>query len=217
MVKKVIWTVLVLVALFGIVQAMRARGAGERAEANAQPLFVPVVMTPSIQMAGGQVMLVKATNLSEDTPVNFRVMYFNDQGAVPETYEDFMQVRPGVTVARMHTPKAARLTVDAVTVSAPEPVRVMVAPIPGDQTPNAMRRVLVNVQLLHVKAAAAGSEATLEPPTIVPLSHCRFEPRGFVPYTGGRWYWNCALGMDPVDEMWRSASQADREAGTKPY
>jgi hypothetical protein len=45
------------------------------------------------------------------------------------------------------------------------------------------------------------------PPTVVPLERCNFEPRGFVPCTGGRWYWNCAPRMFPIAERWRQAGQ----------
>ena len=68
------------------------------------------------------------------------------------------------------------------------------------------RNVVATVQLMRVETDAKGA-TSLAPPIVVPLSHCNFEPRGFVPYTGGRWYWNCAPDMYPLDEMWRTPGQ----------
>jgi hypothetical protein len=59
--------------------------------------------------------------------------------------------------------------------------------------------MVANVQIMRVQPAAGNAASpSLDLPIIVPLEHCRFEPRGFVPYTGGRWVWNCAPEMDPI-------------------
>ena len=66
---------------------------------------------------------------------------------------------------------------------------------------------------IAVKAAgraANGAPGTLDTPIMVPLEHCNFEPRGFVPYTGGRWYWNCAPDIYQMDEKWRMPGQNRR-------
>jgi hypothetical protein len=82
-------------------------------------------------------------------------------------------------------------------VEVPEAVRAIFAPFPGDD-PGAIRKVVANVQIMRLQPAAANAAPALDPPIIVPLEHCRFEPRGFVPYIGGRWIWNCAPEMDPI-------------------
>lgn len=212
MVKRIVIALVVLVVVGGVVGAVRARGANDRAEADARPLFVPVVVTPSIQPVTGQVVLFKATNVSEN-PVSFRLMLFNDREAVPESYKDFKNVPAGGSVTYVHEPKPTQLTLGSTTVTAPEPVRATFAPVPGGETPNAIRRIIANVQLMRIQPPTGDAAATLEASTIVPLSHCNFEPRGFVPYTGGRWYWNCAPQMEPIDEKWRAGSQTDR----RPY
>jgi hypothetical protein len=91
-------------------------------------------------------------------------------------------------------------------VDAPESVRAIFAPLPGDE-PGAIRRVVANVQIMRIQQGAGGAAPVLEAPIIVPLEHCNFEPRGFVPYTGGRWYWNCAPDMFPLEERWREPGQ----------
>jgi hypothetical protein len=154
----------------------------------------------------GQVLLYKATNVSERAG-NLRLMLFNDQEGVPGTYKDFMKIPPGHTVSHVHEPPTTQLTLGASTVDAPQAVRAVFAPLPGDD-PNATRRIVANVQIMRVQRAADAS-LSLDPPIVVPSQHCNFEPRGFVPYTGGRWYWNCAPQMYPLDERWRRGGQAN--------
>jgi hypothetical protein len=203
-VRKVLLALLVLIVLAGGVYSVRARSFNERAEADAVPLFVPVIVTPSVQLATGQVLLYKVTNLSE-TPDSFRLMIFNDREGVPGFYKDFNKVRAGNTVSYEYKPPEARLTLGDASIEAPEAVRAVVAPVPGDD-PGAVRRLVANVQIMRIQKRADGS-AFLDPPTVVPLERCNFEPRGFVPYTGGRWYWNCAPQMFPIAERWRQAGQ----------
>jgi hypothetical protein len=207
--KKPLLVLLVLIVLGGLVYAVRARGAVARAEADAEPLFVPVIVTPSIQLAHGQVLLYKATNMSEGT-ANFRLMLFNDREGVPGIYKDFTRIPAGNTVSYVYEPPTRQLTLGEATVEAPEAVRATFAPIPAGD-PGAIRRIVANVQIMRIQAGPNGS-STLEPPIVVPLEHCNFEPRGFVPYTGGRWYWNCAPQMYPIDEQWRKGGQANSGA-----
>jgi hypothetical protein len=203
MVKGVLLALLILIVIVGA-YAVWARGFNERAEAAAIPLFVPVIVTPSIQLTNGQMILYKATNLSEN-PDSFRLMLYNDREGVPGFYKDFNRIRAGNTVSYVYEPPESKVTLGTTTVEAPEAVRAVFAPVPGDD-PGAVRRIVANVQIMRVQKTANGP-ASLDPPIVVPVEHCNFEPRGFVPYTGGRWYWNCAPEMFPIAESWRQAGQ----------
>jgi hypothetical protein len=205
-VRKTLTTLIVLIVILGLAYVVRARGAAERAEAAAEPLFVPVLVTPSVQLVNGQMLLYKATNVSERAG-SMRLMLFNDhEGGVPGTYEDFTNIPPGNTVSYLYEPPKSQLTLGATQIDVPEAVRAIFAPLPGDD-PGAIRRIVANVQIMRIVTAAEDASPSLEPPIMVPLEHCNFEPRGFVPYTGGRWYWNCAPQMYPFDERWRSGGQ----------
>jgi hypothetical protein len=201
---KILFPLLVLIVIAVAAYTVWARGFNERAEADALPLFVPVVVTPSIQLVNGQVLLYKATNVSE-TPDSFRLMLFNDREGVPGFYKDFNRIPAGNTVSYVYEPPEGQLTLGVTTVEAPEAVRAIFAPLPGDD-PGAVRRIVANVQIMRIQKSASGS-VSLDPPIVVPLERCNFEPRGFVPYTGGRWYWNCAPQMFPIAERWRRAGQ----------
>lgn len=203
--RRILTVLLVLVLIVGVVYVVRARGLNERAEGDARPLFVPVIVTPSVQPVNGQVLLYKATNVSE-SPVNVRLMIFNDREGVPGTYKDFTKIPAGNTVSYVYEPPKGQLTLGATTVEAPEAVRAVFAPLPADD-PGAIRRVVANVQIMRIQPAGPNGSPSLDSPIVVPLEHCNFEPRGFVPYTGGRWYWNCAPQMYPLDERWRTAGQ----------
>jgi hypothetical protein len=203
-VRRTLILIVVLVVIGGAAYAVRARGAVARAEADAEPLFVPVIVTPSVQLASGQVLLYKATNVSEATG-NIRLMLFNDREGVPGTYKDFTKIPAGHTISYVYEPPKSQLTLGAATVEAPEAVRAVFAPLPGDD-PGAVRRIVANAQIMRVQPGPNGSQV-LDAPTVVPLEHCTFEPRGFVPYTGGRWYWNCAPQMYPINERWRQGGQ----------
>jgi hypothetical protein len=85
-------------------------------------------------------------------------------------------------------------------VTAPAAVHATFAPIPGGD-PGVIRRFVANVQIMRVQNS--GGTPTLDPPIPVALSHCNFEPRGFAPYTGARFDWNCAPDMYPVAAQWR--------------
>jgi hypothetical protein len=202
----------VLVVVIGIVYMVRLRGANDRAENNARPFFVPVIVMPSVQLASGQQLLYKATNVWEETN-SFRLMLFNDREGVPTTYKDFPNIRPGTTVSYVYEPPMTQLTVGATKVEAPEAVRAVFAPMPAGD-PGAIRRIVANVQVVRVQPAAnANALPALDPLTIVPLEHCNFEPRGFVPYSGLQWYWNCAPQMFPIEERWRQTGLSPGERG----
>lgn len=177
-----------------------ARGLEERIEADSVALFVPVVVTPSLQLASGQVLLYKATNVLEAAPTKFRLMLFTDDNGVPFFHKDFT-VEPGTSVSHVYEPPMSQVTLGTSIVQAPQPVRAVFAPVPADD-PGAIRRIVANVQIMRVQPGS--NPPSLEPPIFVPLERCRFEPRGFVPYTGGRWFWNCAPEMSPIAEQWRS-------------
>ena len=127
---------------------------------------------------------------------SLRLMLFNDADAVPALLQDFPIIPRGITVSYVYDPPKGKLTLGETTVAAPGAVRATFAPMPGDD-PGAMRRFVANVQIMRLQTS--GGTPTLDPPIPVTLEHCNFEPRGFVPYTGARWYWNCAPEMYPVD------------------
>lgn len=202
--KPVIMLIVALVVLIGAYVAW-ARGFDERTEADAMPLFVPAIMTPSVQLVHGQLLLYKATNVS-DYPVQFRLMLFNDREEVPGTYKDFLAVPAGHTVSYVYEPPLGRITLGTTTIDVPEAVRATFAPIPGDD-PGMVRRIIASAQIMRVQTN--GNAATVvDPPILVPMTHCNFEPRGFVPYTGGKWMWNCAPQMFPLAARWRPAGQS---------
>jgi hypothetical protein len=207
-VRRALIALVVLAIVYGLYSAVRAGSAAERVEADAKPLFVPITVTGSVQPVNGQVVLYRATNMHEN-PMNFRLSIYTDTESVPGVHKDFMKVPGGHTVSYVHEPPKSELTLGSATVEVPAAVRATFGPVPGDD-PGAIRKLIVQVQLMRVQAGANGAPATLADPIMVPLSHCNFEPRGFVPYTGGRWYWNCAPDIYPMDEMWRQPGQARR-------
>ena len=206
MVRKIAIALVVLALVLGLAYVVRAHGAQARAEADAEPLFVPVIVTPSLQLTTGQVLLYKATNVSENT-ANFRLMLFNDKQGVPAIYKDFTRIPAGNTVSYVYEPPKGMLKLGETTVEAPDAVRATFAPLP-DGDPGAIRRIVANAQIMRVRSGPDGS-STLDPPIVVPLEHCNFEPRGFVPYTGGQWYWNCAPQMYPIHPRWRQGGQSN--------
>jgi hypothetical protein len=200
-VRKILSVLLLLVILVAVFLVIRGRGAVARAEAAALPLFVPVIVSPSVQPVVGQVVLFKATNITE-APVSVRLMLFNDREGLPAVIHDFTKITPGTTVTHLYTPPKGTLEMNGTTVEVPEAVRAIFAPLPGDD-PGAIRRVVANAQLMRLQTTPSGAAPMLDPPIIVPLEHCNFEPRGFVPYTGGRWVWNCAPQMFPITTVRR--------------
>jgi hypothetical protein len=175
-------------------------GCGSPAEdpvyADTHPLSVPVIMTPSLQIATGQMILYKASNVSMGQ-ASFRLSVFTEDDGIPAFYKDFPKIPPGNTVTYAYRPPVAKLTLDdQTTVEAPQAVRATYGPIPQVDH-NVIRQIVANVQIIRVQQDATGA-STLETPVVVPLSHCNFEPRGRVPYTFGAWYWNCAPGIYPL-------------------
>ena len=73
------------------------------------------MVTPSVQPVNGQVLLYKATNVSE-APANFRLMIFKDNESVPGFYKDFLKVPAGNTISYVHEPATAQLTLGATTI-----------------------------------------------------------------------------------------------------
>lgn len=207
--KRTLTLLALIIALAGVIYAVRARGADERDEDNARALFVPVIVTPSVQPGTGQVLLFKATNVSEGQ-ANVRIMFFKDNDSVPAFYKEFTRIPPNHTVSYVYEPPMGTLTIGDTTVEAPEAVHAVFAPLVGGDV-NATRKIVANVQMLRILRPVSGAP-TLDAPIIVPLQRCMFEPRGFVPYTGGRWYWNCAPQMTPLEPRWRQGGQANAGA-----
>jgi hypothetical protein len=190
----------VLVVIVGIV-VVRAMTFDDWLESGSRAYFVPVIVTPSIQPVNGQVVLYKMTNVSYG-PVNARLAIYNDRDGLPAKYKDFMAIRGGQTVSYVYEPRTTQFTFGETTVEAPEAVRAQFVPVPGDD-PGAMRSVVANVQLVRIQAATGKGTATLESPIVVPVEHCTFEPRGFIPvHTGAKYPWNCAPQMFPYDSKW---------------
>ncbi len=198
--RKAIGALFVLLLLAIGYYWLWARGFEDRVEADSVPIFVPVIVTPSLQLASGQVLLYKATNILDAAPTKFRLMLYTDDNGVPFFYKDFT-LEPSTTVSHVYEPPMGELTLGTTTVHAPQPVRAIFAPVPADD-PGAIRRIVANVQIMRVQSGS--NPPSLESPVFVPLERCRFEPRGFIPYTGGRWFWNCAPEMSPIAEQWRS-------------
>jgi hypothetical protein len=199
MVKKLLIVVVVLVVVFGFTYMMRASGAEDPTAADAVPLSVPVIVTPSLQIASGQVLLYKATNVSEGG-TSFRLMLYTDDAGVPSFYKDFTKIGAGKTVSYVYRPPTATLELGDESVEAPQPVRATFAPIPATGDPGVIRHIVANVQVMRIQKGANGV-SMLETPTVIPLSHCNFEPRSLIPYLGGRWYWNCAPDMYPLKPL----------------
>ena len=206
---KILPALVVVVVLAGVIYAVRVRGADERDEEAARALFVPVIVTPSVQPGNGQVLLFKATNVSEGQ-ANVRIMFFKDNESVPGSYKEFTKIPPNQTVSYVYEPPMGTLRLGDTTVEAPEAVHAVFAPLVGGDV-NAIRKIVANVQIMRIQRGADGAP-TLDSPVVVPLQRCMFEPRGFVPYTGGRWYWNCAPQMTPLEPRWRQGGQANAGA-----
>jgi len=188
---------LMLVALAaGAIVMYRASATEANLKAN-EALLVPVIVLPPVQPVKDQVLLFKATNITE-APVSFRLSLFNEREGLAVKIQDFANVAPGTTVSYTYVPPMTTIDINGTSLEAPEAVRALFEPLPGD-TPNAIRRVVASVQLMRFQSPA-GPTPVLEAPIPVPLEHCRFEPKNFVPYKGGRWVWNCAPAIHPTME-----------------
>jgi hypothetical protein len=188
---------LIVLLLLGVSVSVGCGGsAGDPVYADTHPLSVPVIVTPSIQIATGQMILYKASNVSMG-PASFRLMVYNEKDGIPAFYKDFPKVPAGNTVTYAYRPPMRTLALDEQTsVEVPEAVRATFAPIPQVDH-NVIRQIVANVEIIRVQQGANGV-STIDTPVVVPLSHCNFEPRGRVPYIGGAWYWNCAPGVYPL-------------------
>jgi len=187
---------IVVIVVAGYFIAVRGAGTDDPSQGDAFALSVPVIVTPSVQLAAGQVLLFKATNVAESGN-NFRLMIYNDDSGIPVEYKDFLKVAPGKTVSYLYRPPMGTLALDGeVTIEAPQATRATFAPVPATADPGVIRRVVANVQVLSVHSGADGKQ-TLDASTVIPLSHCNFEPRSHIPFLGGNWYWNCAPDLYP--------------------
>lgn len=198
--KNIITGVLVsIVVLAGLGYAIGVRGAGTDDPSQGEPfgLSAPLIVVPSVQLATGQMLLFKATNVGE-TGNNFRLMIYNDESGIPVTYKDFLKVGPGKTVSYLYRPPVGQLALEGdATIEAPQATRATFAPIPATADPGVIRRVVANVHVISVQNGANGAQ-TLDASTMIPLSHCNFEPRSRIPFLGGNWYWNCAPDLYPL-------------------
>jgi hypothetical protein len=176
-------------------------------EKNSRPYFVPLIVTGSLQLVNGQVLLYKMTNVST-APVHVRLNLYNDTQTIPGTYKDFKGIRSMATVSYLYEPPKTKIILGAATVEAPEPVRAQITPMPGADT-GTIRNVVASVQILRIHTAPDGT-ASLEQSIVVPLEHCNFEPRGYVPIsTGHKRTFNCAPMMYPYDMKWLDAGRGN--------
>jgi hypothetical protein len=194
--KVIVLLILLALVLVVVLRVYRAWSARAIARAD-RALVVPVIVSPSIQPVKGQTLLFKASNISE-APVGMRIMLFNDRESLPAEIKDFPKIAPGTTVTYVHKPPQGMLAIDETTYEVPDAVRAVLAPLPGGDQ-GAIRNVVASLQIMRVQPPSANAASpSLEAPILVPLERCRFEPKGFVPYTGGRWVWNCAPAMQDV-------------------
>ncbi len=195
--KTLIVVVLVIASVAGVVAWRATSGLPdeELIYADTHPLSVPVIVTPSLQLARGQMIVYKASNVAMG-PASFRLQVYSETDGIPMFYKDFPKVPAGHTVTYVYEPPVAPLQLGETTVEAPQAVRATFMPIPQVDH-NVIRQIVANVQIMRVSQDAKGV-STLDTPTIVPLEHCNFEPRGRVPYIFGGWYWNCAPAVYPL-------------------
>jgi hypothetical protein len=173
-----------------------AHGTDDPTEGAPFPLTVPVIVTPSLQLTTGQVLLYKATNVSEQS-TSFRLMLYGDDSNVPFVYKDY-KVAAGRTISYVHRPPMMKVEIEGRSVELPQAIRATFAPIPATGDPGVVRRIVANVQIMRMQDGPQDS-ATFDAPIIVPLSHCNYEPRSLVP--GRNWYWNCAPDMYPLKPL----------------
>ncbi|MBM3779108.1 MAG: hypothetical protein FJW23_12900 [Acidimicrobiia bacterium] len=185
-------TLLIVVGSGYVYYTLGTSGTEDPTKGEPFALTVPVIVTPSLQLANGQVLLVRATNLSGGS-TSFRMMFFGDDSAVPIYYEDY-EVAAGRTVSHVYRPPTVTVQVEDQLVEAPQAVRATFAPIPATDDPGTVRGVVANVQIMRVVDGPDGAPV-FEAPIVVPLSRCNYEPRSKMP--GGNWYWNCATDMYP--------------------
>ncbi len=92
-------TLVVLLAIAGIVLTVRSWRANTRAAAE-RALYVPVIVSSSVQAASGQALLFKATNLS-DGPRDLRLTLFKDSDGLP------LAIKSRTTVTYIDNPRPA--------------------------------------------------------------------------------------------------------------
>jgi hypothetical protein len=183
----------VLGVIVCVVLVFRSWSAG--AEVNRERLWsVPIIVSPSVQLVNGQVLLFKATNIST-TPVGMRLTLYNERDRGPVVVEEFPRVAPGGTVTYLYNspPGKGKLEINETTIEVPDAMRAVLDPMPGGE-PGAIGRVVANLQILRLQTTPANASApSLEAPSIVPLERCLFSPTGYLPhYTDGLFYYNCA-------------------------
>jgi hypothetical protein len=203
------WTVGLLVMLVIIVAGIVVVPSAfdNWVEKNSRPYFVPLIVTGSLQLLNGQVVLYKMTNVST-APVHVRLNLFNEGESIPGTFKDFKGIRSMATVSYLYEPPKTKITLGEVTVEAPQPIRAQIVPMPGADT-GTIRNVVATVQILRLQKASDGT-LSLDQSIVVPVEHCNFEPRGYVPIsTGHKRTFNCAPMMYPYDMKWLGAGRGD--------
>jgi hypothetical protein len=122
--------------------------------------------------------------------------------------KDFAKIGAGKTVSYVHEPAKGQAALGEISIEGPRPVRAVFAPMPGDN-PGAVRNIVAAVQIVRLQKDGTTTRL-VEAPVVVPVEHCTYEPRGFFSKTGGRWYWNCAPQMFPINERWATGGIGGR-------
>src|SRR5258708_4675735 len=130
--KRTLALLVVLVVIIGGIVIVPA-AVNEWVEDNSRPYFVPLIVTGSLQLVKGQVLLYKMTNVST-APVHVGLNPSSDTEAIPGTYKDFRSIRSMHTVSYVYEPPKTKISLGATTVEAPEPVRAQITPMPGADT-----------------------------------------------------------------------------------
>src|SRR5215471_18046265 len=97
------WTLALLVVLIVVVGGFVVFPAAfdRWVENNSRPYFVPLIVTGSLQLLNGQVLLYKMTNVST-APVHVRLNLFNEGQSIPGTFKDFKGVPSMATVSYVY-------------------------------------------------------------------------------------------------------------------
>lgn len=187
----------VLVAIVYLSSQASAWRANAIAERDRSQNF-PILVSPSLQPAQGQAVVVKITNVS-GSRARVRLSLFSDAESqqAPVDMIEFPDLKAKATVTHLYTPPRGALVVNGTSFEAPAGVRVLIQPAQSLDDPEAIRKVVASVHLVTLKGAVPnGPPASVESSSIVPLERCLYKSRGMVPYDPGfrgeRYVWDCA-------------------------
>jgi hypothetical protein len=189
-----LFVLVAIVYLSSQVSAWRANAIAERDRSQ----NFPILVSPSLQPAKGQAVVVKITNVS-GSRARVRLSLFNDTESqkAPVDMIEFPDLKAKATVTHLYTPPQGTLVVNGTAFEAPAGVRVLIQPAQSLDDPEAIRKVVASVHLVTLKAAVPnGPAASVDSSSMVPLERCLYKSRGMVPYDPGfrgeRYVWDCA-------------------------